>query len=75
MEVPSYTSEKFTLPEDEFQYSTVLHAFIQLATRLNSEFIKFVFTPGSYLYTEYQEGWNRVFSVKIGIKVDNSFNV
>ena len=75
LEVPSYSSEKLTLPEYNFECSTVLQAFLQLATRFNSVFIKFCVTPGSYLYTEYQEVWNMFFYGKIGIKVDNSFNV
>ena len=75
LEVPSCSSEKLTLPEDGFEYSIVLQAFLQLTTRLNSAFISFCVTPGSYLYAEYQEVWNMFFYTKIVIKVDNSFNV
>ena len=55
LEVPSCSSEKLTLPEDDFKYSTVFQAFLQFTTRLNRVFIHFCITPGSYLYAEYQE--------------------
>ena len=75
LEVPSYSSEKLTLPENDFECSTVLQAFLQLASRLNSVFLNFCVTPGCYLYTEHQEVWNMFFYDTIGIKVDNSSNV
>ena len=68
LEFPSYSNEKLTSQEDDFKYSTVLQTFLQLAPRLNTMFIKFCVTPGSYLYTEYQKVWNMFFSDKLKFK-------
>ena len=45
LEVPSYPVKWFTLPEDVFECSSVLQAFVQLVTRLNSMFINFCVYP------------------------------
>ena len=76
LEVPSYSSEKVYLTRSDYQSSTVFQAFLQLATRLNSVFINFCVYP--WMLPVYRVPGDVVyvfFSAKIGIKVDNSFNV
>ena len=60
LEVPSYSSEKLTSPEHNFECSTRPQAFIYLAMRMNSCLSTLCY-PGCYLYTEYQEVWNMLF--------------
>ena len=63
LEVPRYSSEKFTLPEDDFQCSTVLQTFIQLATKLNSAFINFWVYPWKLPIYRVLGGMQYVFSL------------
>ena len=76
LEVPSYFSEKLTSPEDNFECSTRIQAFLQLATRMNSCLSTFVLPLGCYSVYRVPGGVEYdFFSANSGIKLDNSINV
>ena len=71
LEVPSYSSEKLTSPEDNFDCSTRIQAFIQLAMRMNSCLSTFVLPLVVTCTQSTMVCGICFFSANSGIKFDN----
>ena len=75
LEVPSYSSEKLTSPEDNFECSTRIQTSLQLATRMNSCLSTFVLPLDVTCIQSTRRCGICFFSANSGIKLDSSINV
>ena len=75
LEIPSYSGENLTLPEDIFECSTRTQAFIQLVMRMTSCLSTFVLPLDVTSTQNTRRCGICFFSANSGIKLDNLINV